>query len=414
MARKAITITVVDELEPGEVIWDTKVAGFGVRRQKTARVYVLKRRIGGQQRWMAIGQHGSPWTPEKARKRARVLLGEISSGGDPAVLRDQEKASGTFEDLAQRYLAEHAKVHKKPRSVEGDETNLRLNILPSLGKRRITQITRSDIAKLHHGLREKPGAANRCLALLSKMFSLSEKWGLRPEGSNPVRHIDRFPERKIERYLTADELGRLGAVLQRAEKERIMPVPPTKRGRGMRPRTKGENPYLIAAIRLLLFTGARRSEILSAKWEWFDRDRAALFLPVSKTGAKMIALGEPALLVLKGLPVVKRNPYILPGHVRGTHLLNVDKFWRRVCALAEVRACRIHDLRHSFASVGAAGGSSLFLIGKLLGHSQPQTTQRYAHLGDDPMKAAVDRISSTIAAALATKAPRTRRKKASV
>lgn len=394
MAGQRITKTIVDGLKPGEIIFDDRVTGFGVRCQRAAKVYVVKARVKGRQCWLTIGRHGAPWTVDGARAKAKALLGEIASGGDPATVRDHEKAAGTFAEFAVRYLDEYAATKKKASSAGSDRSNLALNILPALGRRRLVDIDRRDVLKLHHDLRGKPGAANRCLSLLSKMFNLAESWGLRPENSNPVRHVGRYPERKMERYLSSAEMAALGAVLKRAETERI-----GKRkdqvGAG------GENPYLIAAIRLLSLTGARRSEILTAKWEYLDAERAVLRLPDSKSGAKAVPLGAPALEVLSRLPRVEGNPYILPGHVRGQHLRYVDEFWKAARKAANIKNCRLHDLRHSFASVGAARGDSLLLLGKLLGHAQPQTTARYAHLGADPVRAAADRISGTIAAALA-------------
>jgi integrase len=246
-------------------------------------------------------------------------------------------------------------------------------------------------------MRRTPGAANRCLSLLSKMFNLAEAWGLRPDGTNPVRHIEHYPEgKKRERFLSAAEMARIGAVLKRAETEHIA------KGNGSADDRKGgESIYLIAAIRLLMLTGARRSEILTAKWEYFDAERAALRLPDSKTGAKVVPLGAPALAVLEALPRLVNNPYILPGRVRGQHLANINDFWCAVRRKAEVDGCRLHDLRHSFASVGAANGDGLLLLGKLLGHNEVRTTERYAHLSDDPVRAAANRISGEISARMA-------------
>jgi integrase len=397
---RRITKSVVDRLKPGNLVFDDRVAGFCVRCQRASKVYAVKCRSKGRQRWITIGRHGSPWTAERARAKATALLGEIAAGRDPATARDHEKAAGTFVEFAERYVAEYAETKKKPRSVASDRTNLELNILPRWKHRRLVDIARADVAQLHHALRDKPGAANRCLSLLHKMFGLAEVWGLRPEGSNPVRHIDRYPERKMERFLSGAEMARIGAELQRAETERIVPPKGSKR-RGADAREGGENPYLIAAVRLLLLTGARRSEILTAKWEYVDFDRAVLRLPDSKTGAKVVPLGAPALATLGKLPRIDGNDFILPGHVHGQHLANVDDFWRAIRKTAKLGNCRLHDLRHSFASVGAASGDSLLLIGKVLGHRQAQTTAKYSHLSADPVRAAADRISGSIAAAMA-------------
>jgi integrase len=395
-----ITKRMVDALKPGDLLWDGKVKGFGVRCQQRGKVYVLKCRIKGRARWLTIGRHGSPWTVETARAKARTFLGQIAAGHDPAMARDKDKAAGTFAEFAGRYLDEYAATNKKPSSALSDRINLKRNILPALGSIPLTAIARDDIKRLHHDLRHKPGAANRCLSLLSKMFNLAEAWGLRSDGSNPVRHIQRYPERKMERFLSAAEMACIGAVLKRAEIERIVPSK-GKTINGDDIREGGENPYLIAAVRLLMLTGARRSEILNAKWEYFDHERAALRLPDSKTGPKIVPLGAAALAVLNRLPRLNGNPFILPGRVRGQNLANVDDFWRAVCREAGIGQCRLHDLRHSFASVGAASGDSLILLGKLLGHSQPQTTAKYSHLSADPVLAAANRISGEIAARMA-------------
>jgi integrase len=231
-------------------------------------------------------------------------------------------------------------------------------------------------------MRRTPGAANRTLALLSKIFNLAEKWGLRSDGSNPCRHVEKNPERKIERYLTAGEFARLGEALVEAE------------------RTRTEMPSVIAAIRLLAFTGCRLSEILTLRWDWIDRERGCLNLPDSKTGRKTVYLGAPALEVLTQIGREPGNPHVITGRNPGTHLVNLSKPWYRIRATAGLDGLRIHDLRHSFASFGAGAGLSLPMIGKMLGHTQAQTTLRYAHLSADPLKRAVDTVTSDIAAAM--------------
>jgi integrase len=236
-------------------------------------------------------------------------------------------------------------------------------------------------------MRGTPGAANRTLALLSKLFNLAEKWGLRPDGSNPCRHVEKYRERKIERFLSSEELARLGAALREAE------------------RTQIELPSVIAAIRLLLLTGCRLSEILTLRWQDVDIDHQVLRLPESKTGKKVVYLASPALEVFAKAERVDGNPHVIVGKRPRAHLVNLQKPWRRIRAMAGLRDVRIHDLRHSFASMAAAGGLSLPLIGALLGHSQPQTTQRYAHLTADPIRRAADITSSSIAEAIARPLP---------
>lgn len=364
------------------VVWDGDVSGLGLRITPNGeRTYVLKYRTrDGRQRWYSIGKHGSPWTPELARREAQRLLGAIANGNDPATAKQEHRGALTLGVFAERYLADHATAKKKTSSTRMDRINLSKHILPALGRRTLNEIGRADIARFHSGMRKTPGAANRCLALLSKMMNLAEAWGLRPDGSNPCRHIGKNPEHQRKRYLSADELVQLGAACAAAEHD-------------------GMAPQFIALVRLLIFTGARLSEIQKACWESVDFETATLQLSDSKTGEKTVMLPDPALEVLNHLPRVDGNPHIIAGE-RGCYLVNVWKQWHRLRKLAELDDVRLHDLRHSFASVGAASGMSLNIIGGLLGHSQAQTTKRYAHLSNDPLRAAANQIAGSIAATM--------------
>ena len=217
---------------------------------------------------------------------------------------------------------------------------------------------------------------------MSKMLNLAERWGLRPDGSNPCRHVEKYAERKIERFLSAEELARLGEALLEAE------------------RTQTELPSVVAAIRLLLLTGCRFSEIITLRWDEVDLERKCLRLRDSKTGAKTVHLSEPAIEVLQSVDREPGNPFVIVGAKPGSHLVNLRKPWCRIRASAGLDDVRIHDLRHSFASVAVAGGLSLPMIGALLGHSQPATTQRYAHLAGDPLRQATNLIGGRIATAM--------------
>ena len=252
-------------------------------------------------------------------------------------------------------------------------------ILPALGKRKAAEVTRAEVAKLHHAQRAAPYQANRVLAVLSKMFNLAERWGLRPDGSNPCRHVEKFAERKRERMLSPAELARLGDALAAYD----------------------GSPYVVAAVKLLVFTGARLSEVLGLRWEWIDFDRGEARLPDSKTGAKTLHLPPPALAVLAGLPRLDDNPHVIVGQKAGAALVNLEKPWRAIRAAAGLKDVRLHDLRHAFASVAASSGMGLPIIGKMLGHTQAATTARYAHLASDPVKAAAAAVAGKIAAAMA-------------
>ena len=212
------------------------------------------------------------------------------------------------------------------------------------------------------------------LALLSKMFNLAELWDLRVGGSNPRRHVTKYKEQPKERFLSQDELDRLLEVLQEADRE------------------DSESPYVIAAVRLLIFTGARLGEILTLRWADVDLDQKQIQLPDSKTGQKLIYLNEPAIDVLKKLPRVSGNSFVIVGKKDGTHLVNLRKSWYRLRKKADLEDVRIHDLRHSFASFAISSGLPLQIIGKLMGHKKSATTERYAHLADDPIRLANEQI----------------------
>jgi len=366
-------------------LWDKELAGFGLKVTPAGRkVYLVQYRLGGRKgrtRRVTIGQHGQI-TPTFARDEAKRLLGTIATGRDPANERDEAKADRSLAAVLDQFMAEHVRSKLKPSTAEGYQRVARLYVLPFLGRFSIGEVQRADIARLHHEMSLKPYQANSTLAMLSKFFGWAEKHGLRPDGSNPCRHVEKYPEGRRERFLSQAEFGRLGDALREAEQE------------------KSCSPWVIAAIRLLTLTGARRNEILTLRWEHVSEEHESLLLPDSKTGRKTIRLNAPALALLQGIPRLEGNPYVICGERPGRHLVNLEKPWRRIRAEAKLDDVRLHDLRHSFASVAASGGQSLIVIGKMLGHSQPATTARYAHLADDPVKAASNAVGRRIASAM--------------
>jgi integrase len=382
-----ITKRTIDHLIAGEhdtIFWDSDVKGFGVRCRhgSGAKYYILKMRIGGRQRWLTIGRHGSPWTPDTARTEAMRLLGLRAAGGDPASDRDRRKTDVTVANLGDRFLREYVDKHCKPRTAEEYRRAVEQCINPMLGNHLVTDLTRADVAKLQHKRRNQPYQANRSLAVLSKMMNLAEQWGLRTDGTNPVRHVKKYREAKRERFLSMQELQRLGRTLAQVQDERT------------------ESPFAIAAMGLLVLTGARLNEILTLRWPEVDLDRQLLRLADSKTGAKTIFLNDAATDLLRTMPRLAGNPHVIAGAKKGACLVNLQKPWRRVRARAGLNDVRIHDLRHSFASIAAGAGLSLPIIGKLLGHTQPVTTARYAHLAADPIRTASNLIGYEITSAM--------------
>ncbi len=393
--KTRITKRIVDSLTPSDgtetILWDIDLAGFGCRvRPGGAKTYFVSYRAGrgraAPMRKLTIGRHGNPWTPEMAREEARRILADVAHGADPAAERDAAKKAETLADLAARFMAEHVSAKRKSRTGAEYARLLDKLILPALGPVKLADVTRAAVSRLHYALRGTPYQANRVLALLSKMMNLAEAWGLRPNGSNPCAHVERYAEHHRERLLSAEELARLGDAIR------------AYRG----------SPFVPAAIRLLLFTGARLNEILGLQWDWIDYQRGEARLPDSKTGRKTLHLPAPALAVLSDLPRLEGNPFVIAGQVKGARLVNLETPWRAIRAAAGLPDARLHDLRHAFASIGAAAGDSLLVLGKVLGHTQAATTQRYAHLASDPVKATAGRIAGKIADALGP-TPRTSR-----
>ncbi len=380
-SRKAkITKRIVDAVPPGQTVWDTDIAGFAIRCQRQSKTYSLKTRIAGRQRWFTIGKHGAPWNPATARAEALSILAEIGQGKDPATKRDGASKEPDVQMLIERYLTEEIFSKKKPATQTQYEGCLRRLANPIIGKLKARHVSFADVAALHHKLRDHPYQANRTVAVLSAMFSWAELVGLRERGTNPAKGIRKFKEKQHDRFLSADELGNLGQAFEGLLK------------------SKEINFFAIAAIRLLIFSGARKSEILSLQWEYIDFEGARLLLPDSKTGKKMVQLSAPALEVLSTIPRLAGNPHVIVGKNDGAHLVNLHKPWKRICAAAGIENVRVHDLRHSFASVAASGGATLQIVGKLLGHTQIATTERYSHLAEDPIKQANEEVGQKIAA----------------
>jgi integrase len=339
-------------------------------------------------------------TPDQARSLARIVLGAVESGADPIAVRRAAREVPTFKMVADDFLTLHVKTKRKRRTSAEYARILEKYVLPAIGSKRITEVRRADVARIHSKLAASPYQANRTLAVVSAIWNWAARRDEVALANNPARSIERYPEKGRERYLTSDELRRLGDALRDGE----VLVDETSASAEPTPNTEirrtGLDPFAVAAIRLLILTGARLREILDARWSHLDLERGVMFLSDSKTGKKSLYLSATAQAVLAEIPRIAGNPYIIAGAREGAPRADLNRPWRAVSKAAKLHGVRIHDLRHSFASFGAGASLGLPIIGKLLGHSQAATTQRYAHLDADPLRRAVERIGNTIDAAM--------------
>lgn len=387
MISDRLTKRAVDALQPRDkpyVAYDADLTGFGLRIMPSGvKSWIAEYRPDGGGRGVAkkrvtLGKVGA-LTPEQARRAASELLARVRLGADPAAEKADRRDAPTVGGLIDAFIVEHVEGKLKPASAISAKAGLE-RLRAAHGSLKAEALARAQLALLHSSMRATPYLANRHLAAWRKMYGWAETRGLVPEGHNPAKKIEPFREQARERYLSTDELARLGDALRLCEQE-------------------GVDPGAVAAIRLLILTGARLQEILQAEWSQID-ERGVLWLADSKTGRKPVYLSAAAQAVLAGLPRIYGNPYVIAGARAGQPRADLNKPWARVKRIAGLDGVRLHDLRHSFASVGAGASLGLPIIGRLLGHTQAATTQRYAHVGADPLRRAADTIGATIAAAM--------------
>jgi len=352
--------------------WDQTLKGFGLCvRPSGKKTFILKYRIGRGRsapvRKQTIGT-SSIITTEQARLRAKGFLLTASQGVDPFEKSNKDTTIKEFCDL---FIERHAKIKKKQSSMIEDQRMMRLQIIPHFGRYIVTDLTRAMIVKHHESLHATPYMANRFLSLVSKMMNLAEKWEFRPLYSNPCKHVDHYKEKPREVYLTLDQLERVGLAMKQLKDV--------------------ENIYVLSAIKLLILTACRKGEILSLKWDYIDFNNTCMNLPDSKTGAKKIHLNPSAMSILQSLE--RKSDYVLVSRVENKKITDISLTWKKICKIAGLTNVRPHDLRHTFASHAVNNGFSLPIIAKILGHKDLKTTQRYAHLHEDPVKKANDEVS---------------------
>ncbi|MDM7956595.1 site-specific integrase [Blastomonas sp.] len=422
MSKPKLNNGVVDRLQARAsdyVTWCGALPGFGVRVRPSGRKsFIVQYDFEGRSRKVTVGTFPT-LTVDQARKKATELLAKVQLGEDVAAKPVAEE-NPTIAELCDEYLTKGC-GHKKASTKVTDKGCIERHIKPLLGHRRVKDLKRRHIEDFFSAVaagetaknevidgkriivKGGEGAARRTVRLFGGILTYAI--GREYISENPRRGVKIGKDNANERYLYGDELRRLGDALREAETVGL----PWQFTQGAKTKHRPKNadtlrevidPYAIAALRLLLLTGCRLGEILTLEWSQVDLERGFLRLPDSKTGKKDVILGAPALKVLADIPRVKDNPYVIVGEAKGKPRSDLKRPWRRVIAHAGLPGLRLHDLRHSFASMGAASGMGLPIVGKLLGHASPSTTARYAHLADDPLRRASDSIANSINAAM--------------
>jgi integrase len=361
---------------------------------------------GAPTRRVTLGAVGK-LTPDQARKLAKTMLGTVANGADPAARKAAERNAAALKEVAELFLTDHVEAKRKSSTAVLYRDILERLVLPTLGGRKIEGITVAEVARLHAKMKNHPYQANRLLAVVGSLYGFAAKRHIVQSDFNPARGIEKYPEKGRERFLTSGELTRVGQAIHTAETIGLpYAVDEAKPKAKHAPKEKNRRtligPHAAAAIRLLIFTGARLREILHLKWDQVDFERGLLLLPDSKTGKKAIVLNAPALAVLANVPRI--GMYVIAGQNAGTKderpRTDLKRPWQAIANNAKLCGVRIHDLRHTHASVGAGAGLGLPIIGKLLGHTHATTTARYAHLDADPLRRASEEIGKRLAAAL--------------
>lgn len=352
---------------------DTEVAGLKLLVSKSGRkFYYFRYTFNGQKRATKLGEHGTLSLPE-VRKKALELRYQVDQGHDPQTEKSRQQATPTLAEFALKEYLPYAQQQK--RSAKTDESRLRIHLLPRFGARQLHEISVRDVQLYHAELNARSCAAtaNRHLSLLSKLFKLAMQW--ERVTKNPCQGIKKHKENnQRDRYLSQDEIQRLFQAM-----------------------AQESNRVTVAALTFLLLTGMRKEEALQAKWEALDLERGTLFLPQTKSGkSRHVVLNPDALALVKAQPKRDGNPYLFPGKVPGQALNNPHKCFRRILNAAGIENLRIHDLRHSFASLAVNAGATLYQVQHLLGHASSQTTQRYAHLADQALREASEAVATRI------------------
>jgi len=389
-----LTEALVETLESNgrdRFVFDARQSGFAIRVTPSGtKIFTAQGYVNGRKRRVTVGYH-----PEVSVARARELalqaLADMQRGNDPLVERKARVTAAkareiTVAQLADKWLADYVRPKLKPHTIRDYQQLLGQHILPALGQLSVAHINRDDVVRLHVAMAEIPRRANYAIATIRALLNFAIDLGLRPAGSNPARGIKNYREYKRERFLSETEIAKAADAITSAEQKGTI------------------GPHGAAGLRLCLFTGARSGEITATEWTHVDWQRKLIRLPDSKTNEpRTIHLSEPALEVLRGLPRVSK--YVIAGRTPGEAYQNLRRAWILAREHVGLQDVRLHDLRHSFASLAAGKGVSLQTIGRLLGHRDVQSTSRYSHLRADHVAAVNDELGASIAAAIAKGSP---------
>ncbi len=383
MAKAKLTKTLVDKSEPGDreyEVRDTITPGFLLKVLPSGRkVFMLNYRTNaGIRRKPSIGRYGE-LTVEQARDIAKDWLADVRRGEDPSAAKKESRGALIVAELCDRFIEDYCKEHNKPSSVSRNESIIKCHLKPKLGTIKVPELDRADVLKVMAGMKSTPVAANRMLSALRKMMNLAELWGERPDGSNPCRHVPKFPEKGKTRFITDDEMIRLFSYLDRADREGL------------------EHPFLLLGIRLQFEFAARMSEIRSLLWEWVDLRNRRVIWPDSKTGDISKPLSDNALRLLATAPRLEDSPYVCPAIFDPHQPMSEHTYssgWKRILERADIPHVGTHGIRHRAATDIANSGVPVKVGMTLTAHKTVTMFMRYVHTEDDPIRAAADAVSN--------------------
>ena len=383
MAKIKLTKSVVDAAQAQTCdaeLRDTTVPGFLCKVTPTGRkVFMLQYRTNsGVRRKPALGQFGE-LTVEQARSLAQDWLAEVRRGGDPGHDKGEARKAPTIKELCSRFMEDHSKLHNKPSTQDGYQYQIDNFVLPAFGPKKVHEVTRNDITALMKRMEKSPTQANRVLSLVRKMFNLAELWGYRPDGSNPCRHVPKYPEKGSTRLITDEQMVSLFAYLDKAEVESL------------------EHPIYLLAVRLQFEFAARMSEILLLQWDWLDLPNGRVVWPDSKTGDMSKPLSEEARRLLTNAPRYGKSPYVCPAindHDKPLGPHSYYQAWRRILDRAGVPKVGTHGIRHRSATDIANSGIPVKVGMALTAHKTVAMFMRYVHTEDDPVRKAAELVAN--------------------